>query len=808
MTFGLLEQFLPDGPHHPFAKTMLQHFVKLKSPLKSIDSYVSLASQCHRFKKLGWSNVVITSLWNLWSNAYFISSRAKEQLDEVEPFDEWEEFSLFASHYFLLVASTRPLTPRTLELGATDSPADLASIAPGPQIFSHFHLNPKLKGRRRHGALLRRNDHTASLHGGMGSQSRLGSCDVYAAPNSSAASAPGPPAPPRQCHTITAISQGQALLVGGRSSPNAAMSDCWLWKDDVWRRVTNLPEPRFRHAASSVAHASHTGVIVFGGKADQRTVLGDWLLWEEEQGWRKLKALSRMPDPRFGSTIVSLGRGGGLLFGGMNGQGIILQDVWVWYVFPDTCAIELFCISETSSGRPPGFARLCRFGATVHITNGRLAIIGGLGLDGCLPQNEELTFFDIKWDGKLPLVHHSIAPLLDWRSDVSRPLLVGHCSFVGASNEIVIIGGGAVCFSFGTFLNDGVWAFSESLLEPEKIWTLKEHDETYDYKSNVLSQSSSGSAQVSDLTSLISSCSLRANSKDFEQIVKAAAPIAAREVDLGRCTEQWSSAYLREAVGADRQVIVHLPHNTNMNFQKKNFDYITLSFGEFLSRIDTGEKLYLRSISSDKPSQTPSNFSRDFPGLANDFLLPPSLDFAKANTHSSVLRISNTKMWLHYDTRANIYCLIRGSRKMILYPPSDVTHLSFPPGASTSQLDIFSDDGGPSTSPRLVPNTHPHEVTLHPGDVLFIPPLWLHAGAASSDEGGVSVAVNVFFNSFDRGYAAGRDVYGNRDLQPYETGRRSLDKIVKGFEGLPRDVARAYIGRLAAELVERSESLV
>ncbi|RYP14919.1 hypothetical protein DL765_006061 [Monosporascus sp. GIB2] len=32
--FCLLEQIVPDGPDHPFAKTMLRHFEKLKTPLK------------------------------------------------------------------------------------------------------------------------------------------------------------------------------------------------------------------------------------------------------------------------------------------------------------------------------------------------------------------------------------------------------------------------------------------------------------------------------------------------------------------------------------------------------------------------------------------------------------------------------------------------------------------------------------------------------------------------------------------------------------------------------------------------------
>jgi len=67
---------------------------------------------------------------------------------------------------------------------------------------------------------------------------------------------------------------------------------------------------------------------------------------------------------------------------------------------------------------------------------------------------------------------------------------------------------------------------------------------------------------------------------------------------------------------------------------------------------------------------------------------------------------------------------------------------------------------------------------------------------------GLSVAVNVFFrdDSMEAGYAAGKDVYGNRDLAMYERGRRDVQRIGKSFEGLPPQVKSFYISRLAEEL--------
>lgn len=68
----------------------------------------------------------------------------------------------------------------------------------------------------------------------------------------------------------------------------------------------------------------------------------------------------------------------------------------------------------------------------------------------------------------------------------------------------------------------------------------------------------------------------------------------------------------------------------------------------------------------------------------------------------------------------------------------------------------------------------------------------------------MSVAVNVFFRNLRNGYAAGKDVYGNRDLQAYEKGRQDVAKIVKSFESLPTDVRGFYLQRLADEFMQKA----
>lgn len=87
-----------------------------------------------------------------------------------------------------------------------------------------------------------------------------------------------------------------------------------------------------------------------------------------------------------------------------------------------------------------------------------------------------------------------------------------------------------------------------------------------------------------------------------------------------------------------------------LDFNSKNFRYVTETFKSFMARAETGGRLYLRSLSQEKPSEAPANVEEDFPGLAQDFNLPPELQYVKEHLFSSILRISGrVNMWLHYD---------------------------------------------------------------------------------------------------------------------------------------------------------------
>lgn len=87
-------------------------------------------------------------------------------------------------------------------------------------------------------------------------------------------------------------------------------------------------------------------------------------------------------------------------------------------------------------------------------------------------------------------------------------------------------------------------------------------------------------------------------------------------------------------------MIVHEASSEHMDFQSKNFAYVNKAFGEFIDQAKDGGRLYLRSVSSQNPTQQPADIKRDFPSLADDFKLPPEVAIAHENFHSSPLRIS------------------------------------------------------------------------------------------------------------------------------------------------------------------------
>jgi tRNA wybutosine-synthesizing protein 4 len=795
---------------------MLSHFDKLQTPIQAVKHYPALHQQSSRFTHAGWSTIkLVRNMWDLWSDDAFTPSAVRRRLDGIEPFDEWEEFALFAGHYFLLVASnaeTNHPSGTTIVDRFQEGTSETGTIGTRPVVMTH-HAPPAHSSwsPRRFGAAFALGRDTVVFHGGQGLQSRLASIDVLGRDVSETQIQPCLAAPPqpRICHTITPIGPHAALLVGGRASPTNALADCWLVKHGVWQQVHDLSPGRYRHSSVGVKNprddAEIEGVMVFGGKTSDGTVLDEWTLWTPSQGWRTIPVDGARPSARFGAALSTMGsaQSWGLLVGGIGPNCAVLEDVWEWHAPDATAAHPQLNFIDRTNDILNNTANLTvgRIGANLAPFGDSAMLVGGVSKNEIRGLSEDLLIIS-KQPGSTKLCIDR--PEITLPDSVS-PLLIGTGAAAVSRDEIIVAGGGAVCFSMGSFWNQGhlTIAAKEKNLQS---WTVPvSHVLEHANPRNATwlptpsrKQQAKEKRPAAPRHTAIARVLLQLP-EDFADILAASKPVIIEGLDIGPCRELWALEYLKQKIGAEREVVIHECDSDRMTFKDKNFQYVKKPFGAFIDGILGGSKSYLRAVSSNQPNKHPTKLEDDFPTIAADFRLPEIFGFIKDNLHSSPLRISGpVAIWLHYDVLANILCQIQGSKTLHLLPPSDVKYLSYPPGGSSSNIDVLT-----SKDPS-VRRTHPHVATLKPGDVLFIPPMWSHT---AMPEEGTSVALNVFFKNLESGYAAGRDVYGNRDLQAYENGRRDVEKILKAFKSVPDDMARFYLDRLAAEIQEKSDGI-
>lgn len=329
---------------------MMAHFVKLHTPLRAVQTYPTTTAQEERFKALGWSRASARNLWHLWNDSSFITPQERISLDVLEPFDEWEEFALFGCHYFLLVANNSATTPgyefsKESQLYPDNGSSNRNAVR-SVELEVAYSENPRTQGCRKFGAVLPlrgsgRTEDRAGIFGGMGLNTRMNTYDVYSRSllEGVLSKTPATHAVPssRMCHTITNIGEAGALLVGGRTSPDNALTDCWLYHKwlDNWERVDDLPVPIYRHGAVNLGQGY---VMIAPGKTNSRIMSTDFYIWSRSLGWVKcVQGPGEKPPPSYGATFTAFEKSPnasvsmcGLLAGGMSEGVLLLQDVWEW----------------------------------------------------------------------------------------------------------------------------------------------------------------------------------------------------------------------------------------------------------------------------------------------------------------------------------------------------------------------------------------------------------------------------------------------------------------------------------------------
>jgi hypothetical protein len=280
----------------------------------------------------------------------------------------------------------------------------------------------------------------------------------------------------------------------------------------------------------------------------------------------------------------------------------------------------------------------------------------------------------------------------------------------------------------------------------------------------------------------------------------------------GYCSSAWSIERVREACDVDAVVDVHVCAERVIDLAghrapgtPRNFQFRKMAFGEFLDRVSEragrepligeGERYYLRSVDG----KARADVRRTHPGLARALEL--ECVWPETRFHSSVLRISSSETTLqtHFDTHDNVLIQLAGEKEVTLFPP-EVDSYMYVQGSS-SRVNY------PNNAPGEFPLFDKYakdaalKIKLRPGDALFIPAFWFHHVYASGD--GASVAVNVFFRTFEPSAYNPSDIYGNKDLVAGKEACDLASRAGSALDELPEPFRSFYARRAVKALANQ-----
>uniref|UniRef100_A0A8C3K402 tRNA wybutosine-synthesizing protein 4 n=1 Tax=Calidris pygmaea TaxID=425635 RepID=A0A8C3K402_9CHAR len=431
--FLLYEQMHPEDP---FGRVMQQHFSQMNSTLNSLAQYPDCEAQQRRFFEKGWTECSVMDM-----NEFFTCCTPEDEQKRVqalEPFDEYEEWHLKCSHYFVLTAS------KGMEPSWTPLLPNMTAACP---------VHAGISGLRRYGhhsVLIKPN--MILTTGGFGEEDghhcRIRNFHVlikhagcwkagYVRKES-----PDKRWDERLYHTVSCVSNGLALVVGGRTSPSSpGLGMSWLKfpetcnalePEDVTVELVSVQPAaeaaalRWRHSTTEVTFKGENYLFLYGGRSAAEPVLGDWcFLHTRHLSCTEIPVEGPGPESRHSHSACSW-KGGALIAGGLGAAEQPLGSV--------------FFLRELEGGFHSTSFETCRYSHTAHVHDGKLLLVGGVWFHSSVPG---ITVVDLK-----------TGLCVDYTINVWPLMLHNHSSvFLPNEKELLLIGGGGNCFSFGTHLN-------------------------------------------------------------------------------------------------------------------------------------------------------------------------------------------------------------------------------------------------------------------------------------------------------------------------------------------------------------------
>lgn len=329
---------------HPFANSLLETYPQAAP-------YLSVAEQKEAFVQLGFGEVSVNDLWDIWSDDNLTPPAERLRIHNVEPFDEWEDFILWARHFCLIQdcfkVKTRGQTGAQPERQIVDDELTVESF-PTWQTTN-----------RRHGALvpLTTVDGTHALIRMFGSANHklLDAYDILSVDKQDAKPDLATWGPPARTHfTLTDLGDFGCLLVGGKSK-SKVLSDSWIFRKgsaswDTPTPTMKLPQALCRH--STVRLGKSAMVLVLGGLTDNG-VSEESLLFDPRKGWRKCKAIGTPMISVFGAVAWQIpshtedlqdGTFQGVICGGLRFSGTMSTEAYIWTVCTAKEEVSFSCL--------------------------------------------------------------------------------------------------------------------------------------------------------------------------------------------------------------------------------------------------------------------------------------------------------------------------------------------------------------------------------------------------------------------------------------------------------------------------------
>ena len=750
-------------PYDAFGRTMRDNLKARGSDLLGIEGYPTVEAQCERYAKLGFKSVgVQTMLQVYWDH---LSAQERARVETMEEFDEHEEWLEKCSHYILAVSSTS--AAQALPFGTCNKPSE--PVYPACEVEWKDAL-VKTSGRS---VELKRWGHSACVtgddrivifggYGGGARHERLSSVAVMYKDAITLPSVSGVAPSARVLHGACMLAGERMLVHGGRSGPGTPLSDAFVLEcgSMQWKKLDVGMPACYRHSLTVVGEDAKRA-IGFGGRLGwkQGEVSGNvWLVSPDERIWRMIAFVGDARPPPRSSHAACWHRGALYIHGGLGSDYRVLSDVWRLEFDGDfgSCRAELVVQTDVA-----------RFSHSVVAADEQtLLLLGG--------HNHTLQNTVVIFDSAKGTVRGVVPTPEGWSRSRS----------VAVDNRIVSVGGGMICFSFGSaFCGDDVVVRTfPRRLTPKPV-----------------------SVAIAPIAAAVASIPKPIAGNRVIQRLHNVTVAQFRDV-LSRLREpvlfsgsdvpRWTKADILAAVPPETLASVHVCESPLLDFANKNFRFEVVPFADMLTRIeDPSAHLYFRSLGANA-RKDPSHVPETFPQLAKQFMVP---DFARdivlpESMHSSCLRFSSqdVQMWTHYDINDNLLCGIRGRKRLILFHPEEIRHL-YPEGTASAVLDVETPDL--ARFPRFAKAVK-WEGILEEGDVLFISAMWWHNVRTLTP----CYGLNVFFRHLPEASYQSNDLYGNKDPLLAVAAEKALKQAVASLSNLPDEYKRFFARKAIMEM--------